>query len=171
MQISNKNLVLIGMPGSGKSTVGIILAKHISYDFIDTDVLIQVSSQRALQDIIDSDGYMALREIEEQALLDLSVHSHVVSTGGSAVYSEKGMAALKKEGVCVFLDVTLATLENRIGDYSSRGIAKRADQSLLDVFEERNVLYRRYADITVKCDSLSVDQVCDEIVRGVEGLS
>lgn len=165
----SSNIVLIGMPGSGKSTVGVILAKKTMRDFVDTDILIQKSQSRPLQDIVDTDGYLVLRDIEEQVLLDLDVHNHVISTGGSAVYGERAMAHLKADGVAVFLDVTLATLEARVPDFSTRGLAKRPDQSFEELFDERNALYRRYADITVKCDGLTPEQVCAQIMHMLEG--
>ena len=163
----SSNIVLIGMPGSGKSTVGVILAKKTMKDFVDTDILIQKSQSRPLQDIVDKDGYLALREIEEAVLLELNVHNHVVSTGGSAVYGERAMAHLKSGGVAVFLDVTLDTLEARVPDFSTRGLAKRPDQSFEELFAERNALYRRYADVTVKCDGLTPEQVCASIIAQV----
>lgn len=163
----SSNIVLIGMPGSGKSTVGVILAKKTMKDFVDTDILIQKSQARPLQDIVDKDGYLALREIEETVLLDLNVHNHVVSTGGSAVYGERAMAHLKSSGIAVFLDVTLDTLEARVPDFSTRGLAKRPDQSFEELFAERNALYRRYADVTVKCDGLTPEQVCASIIAQV----
>ncbi|HWT53404.1 MAG TPA: shikimate kinase [Rhodocyclaceae bacterium] len=159
------NIVLIGMPGSGKSTVGVILAKKTMRDFVDTDILIQKSLSRPLQDIVDNDGYLALREIEEQVLLDLHVQNHVISTGGSAVYGDAAMKHLKADGVAVFLDVTLETLEARVPDFSTRGLAKRPDQSFAELFEERNTLYRKYADVTVKCDGLTVEEVCARIME------
>lgn len=158
------NIVLIGMPGSGKSTVGVILAKKTMRDFVDTDILIQKAVSRPLQDIVDNDGYLALREIEEKVLLDLHVHNHVISTGGSAVYGDAAMKHLKTDGVAVFLDVTLDTLEARVPDFSTRGLAKRPDQSFAELFEERNMLYRKYADVSIKCDGLTVEEVCARIM-------
>jgi shikimate kinase len=159
------NFVLIGMPGSGKSTVGVILAKKTSRDFVDTDLLIQRSQGRKLQDIVDQDGYFALRHIEERILLDLSVRNHVIATGGSAVYSDQAMAHLKSEGLAIFLDVDLATLESRIPDFSTRGLAKRPDQSLSELFKERFELYTKHADITIKCGRLTQEDVCARIIE------
>lgn len=158
------NIVMIGMPGSGKSTIGVILAKKISHGFVDTDLLIQSSQGCKLQDIVDNDGYVALRHIEERVLLDLLVHDHVIATGGSAVYSDQAMAHLKSDGLAVFLDVELATLESRVPDFSTRGLAKRPDQSLSSLFDERCVLYKKYADITIKCGSLTQEDVCARII-------
>jgi shikimate kinase len=161
------NIVLIGMPGSGKSTVGVVLAKKTMRDFVDTDILIQKSQSRPLQDIVDKDGYLALRHIEEEALLGLDLQNHVISTGGSAVYGDRAMQHLKATGVAVFLDVTLATLEARVPDFSTRGLAKRPDQTFEELFDERNTLYRRYADVTIKCDGLTVEEVCASIMAAI----
>jgi len=165
MSLSNSNIVLIGMPGSGKSTIGVILAKRSSHDFVDTDLLIQSAAQRSLQDILDQDGYLRLRELEEEALLTLDMHNHVISTGGSAVYSAPAMEHLKRNGICVYLNVSLDTLRSRIADYETRGIARRPDQSFEDLFEERTRLYRQYADITVDGDGLTQEAVCSEILE------
>ncbi len=165
MPYNKSNIILIGMPGAGKSTAGVILAKKTSRDFIDTDVLIQVSKGRSLQDIVDKDGYMDLRRIEEEVLLDLHCDNHVIATGGSAVYSGPAMQHLKSDGVVVFLDVELPVLKNRIKDYDKRGLAKHPDQSLEDLFEERLVLYKKYADVTIDCSGLTQEEVCAWIER------
>jgi shikimate kinase len=149
-QTDPKNIILIGMPGCGKSTVGVLLAKRLGLGFIDTDLLIQQKTGRTLQDIVDREGYQALRRIEEDVLLKLDVQRQVISTGGSAVYSNRGMCYLKSGGVVVFLDIPLPVVMQRIGDYSLRGISRRPDQSLEALFEERLELYSEYADIRVK---------------------
>ena len=161
------NIVLIGMPGAGKSTAGVILAKLTSRDFIDTDVLIQISQGRLLQNIVDTEGHTALRRIEEDIILGLHCDHHVIATGGSAVYSPAAMTHLKSNGIVVFLDVDLPTLESRIHDFDSRGLAKRPDQTLSELFDERIVLYRKYADITVDCVGLSHEEVCAQIIKRV----
>lgn len=165
MADSRSNIVLVGMPGSGKSTVGVILAKLTSRDFVDTDVLIQAAEGRSLQDIVDTDGHMALREIEERILLGMTCHNHVIATGGSAAYSEAAMRHLGTGGVIVFLDVDLPTLEVRVADFDKRGLAKRPDQTFADLFAERFPLYMRCADVVIKCAALTQDQVCAEIVK------
>jgi len=167
---SKSNLVLIGMPGSGKSTIGIILAKRTSHDFIDTDVLIQSIHSRSLQDILDKDGYLKLREIEADALQGLNVTNHVISTGGSAVYSDAAMQHLKQDGVMIYLDVSLDTLRSRITDYETRGIAKRPDQSFDELFLERTLLYRKYADITIAGEGLNQEQVCQQLMAALQTL-
>ncbi len=161
----DKNLVLIGMPGSGKSTVGVLLAKLTSRDFVDTDVVIQGHEHRSLQDIIDNDGYLMLRDIEEKWVSTLNLENTVISTGGSVVYSEKSMTNLSSNGLNIFLDVSLDTLMQRINDYDQRGIARRPNQSFEELFEERSALYEKYADIIIDADQLSQDEVCHEILK------
>lgn len=157
------------MPGAGKSTVGVILAKLTSRNFVDTDVLIQISQDRTLQGIVDTDGYTALRIIEQDVLLGLSVRNCVVSTGGSAVYSDSAMEYLKSDGLVVFLDVDLPTLESRVHDVRTRGLAKRADQSFVEMFHERMILYAKYADITIECSGLTQEEVCARIIDHASG--
>jgi len=164
-EVARSNIILIGMPGSGKSTVGVILAKLTGRGFTDTDVLIQISEGRSLQEIVDADGYMALRKIEEEILLHFDCRDHVIATGGSAVYSHIAMERLKLNGVIFFLDVDMAMLESRIHDFESRGLAKRPDQTLSDLFEERHPLYAKYADVTVACAGLTHEEVCARIIN------
>jgi shikimate kinase len=162
------NIVLIGMPGSGKSTVGVILAKQASMAFVDTDLLIQTEEGRSLQNIVDSDGHMALRAVEERVLMKLDPRNHVIATGGSAVYSSAAMEHLKSAGVVVFLDVTLEALKSRVHDYETRGLAKRPDQTVEDLFAERAALYRKYADVTITCMGLAQEEVCEKILEAVK---
>lgn len=163
----SKNIILIGMPGSGKSTVGVLLAKQLGFGFIDTDLLIQQDAGRTLQDIVDHDGYQALRHIEENTLLKLDVQKQVISTGGSAVYSRSGMHHLKKNGIVVFLDIPLPVVVHRIGDYSLRGISRRPGQTLEALFEERLELYNQYADLLVKGEGRNQDEVCEATIQGL----
>ncbi len=156
---------MIGMPGSGKSTVGIILAKMTSKNFLDTDVLIQLRTGRSLQDIVNKDGHMALRKVEEEVLLSIDCINHVIATGGSAAYSECAMTHLKKDGIVIFLHAGMETLQDRIHNYKTRGLAKRPDQSFADLFAERIALYRQYADIIIKCDDQSQEDVSLDIVH------
>ena len=167
MVADTRNLVFIGMPGSGKSTVGVLVAKRLGLGFVDTDLLIQQEAGRTLQDIVDQDGYVALRHIEEQVLLGLNVQGQVISTGGSAVYSEAAMKHLQANGTVVFLDIPLECVIERIGDYSLRGISRRPDQSLSDLFDERFALYTQYADLTVQGEGMNQDQVCEAVITGL----
>jgi shikimate kinase len=161
------NIVLIGMPGSGKSTVGVILAKLLRKGFIDTDVEIESREGRSLQDIVDHDGYLTLRAIEGKVLLGLDISNHVIATGGSAVYSHAAMDHLKSQGILVFLKADLNTLKARVPDFATRGLAKRPDQNVDDLFAERFALYQQYADITVDCEGLTDEEVCARIVKAL----
>ncbi|MBC7184827.1 MAG: shikimate kinase [Marinobacter sp.] len=167
-QTDTSNIILIGMPGSGKSTVGVLLAKRLGLGFVDTDLLIQERAGRTLQEIVNHDGYQTLRQIEEEVLLALDVRHKVISTGGSAVYSAAAMAHLKANGVVVFLDIPLDLVIERIGDHSARGISRRPDQSLAELFDERSALYTRYADLTVAGEGRNQDEVCEAVVRDLQ---
>ena len=167
MHMDSRNLVMIGMPGSGKSTVGVLLAKRLGLGFIDTDLLIQEQAGRTLQEIVDQDGYKALRHIEEEVLLNLNVQHKVISTGGSAVYSAAAMAHLKASGTVIFLDIPLALVIERIGDYSLRGISRRPDQSLEALFEERLELYSRFAVLSVTGEGRNQDEVCEAVIANL----
>ncbi len=167
MHHDHSNIVLIGMPGAGKSTVGVLLAKRLAKNFVDTDLLIQSAEGRPLQDIVDHDGYMALREIEERVLLGMTVENHVVATGGSAAYSDAAMRHLKRNGLVVFLDISLDSLRSRVRDYDTRGIARRPDQSFEDLFDERFRLYSKYADIVVDEENLTPEETVERIVTAL----
>lgn len=161
--IARSNIVLIGMPGAGKSTVGVILAKQLARNFLDTDLLIQVEEGQSLQQIVDREGYLSLRRIEERVLLGLACRDHVIATGGSAVYGESAMEHLRALGAIVFLDVDLPTLVGRIRDFGTRGVARRPEQTLADLFEERSALYRRFAETVIDCRGLTQELVCAAI--------
>jgi shikimate kinase len=160
------NIVLIGMPGSGKSTIGSMLSKSLSMDFMDTDILIQNREGRSLQEIVDSDGPMGLRMAEERALLNIDCNNNIIATGGSAVYSHDAMRHLGANGVIVFLDVNLVALKSRIDNYELRGLAKQPGQTLEELFMERFHLYRKYAQVTIDCNALTTqDEVCKAIIK------
>jgi len=162
------NVVLIGMPGVGKSTVGVLLAKVMSRDFIDTDVVIQARECRTLQDIIDQEGLASFRLIEERHILMSAYSGTVIATGGSVVYSGPAMEYLRERGVVVFLDVSLGRLKERLTNLAVRGVAMGAGQSLESLYEERMPLYRRFADVTVDCEDLNHEQVVERVARVLE---
>lgn len=165
MTEAQKSIVLIGMPGAGKSTIGILLAKELGLDFIDTDISIQVRWGKTLQQITDESGYMVLRDYEEQVLLSENIDHKVVATGGSAVYSDAGMARLKASATVIFLDVSLPALQQRVTNFDTRGIARRPEQSFEDLFAERSLLYQRYADIRIDCSNLGVSEALQAVLE------
>jgi shikimate kinase len=167
-QMSGKNIVLIGMPGSGKSTVGILLAKSLKRPFVDTDLLIQQKENRYLQDIIDSDGLEAFIKIEEQVILGLNVSNHIIATGGSVIYSEKAIAKLRENGVLVYLNLKLYKLEQRLKNIKTRGIAMKKGQTLKDLYIERIPLYKKYADIEIDCSRKHIEMIVSEIKEKFE---
>lgn len=159
------NITLIGMPGAGKSTVGIILAKNLTFGFIDTDVLIQINQQRSLQQIINESDHLNLRTIEEKEILKLNIDKHIIATGGSVPYSRKAMAHLKSISKIVFLNVSYEELERRIKNFATRGISKSPDQTFRDLYEERQIMYRKHADMTVDCNKIDQEQVAIEVTN------
>lgn len=160
---------LTGMPGAGKSTVGVILAKLCGLRFIDTDLDIQVRENATLQHILERDGYQRLRAIEQEVLLAIPLEHAIISTGGSVVYSQPGMRRLKAAGAVVYLEADLATLEQRVSAAPLRGIACDPGQTYARVFAERTPLYKRYADITIDASGAGPDAVAAEIFARLVG--
>jgi len=158
-----KNIVLIGMPGAGKSMVGVLLAKTLKKKFIDTDLVIQERTGRHLQEIIDTDGPDAFLRIEEEAVLSHDFRNTVIATGGSVVYSRRAMEHLKADGIIVYLEVTFAAMKKRLANITTRGIVAHPGQGLRDLYSERVPLYEQYADITVDC----TDEHFEAIVRTI----
>ncbi|MEE1007137.1 MAG: shikimate kinase [Acutalibacteraceae bacterium] len=147
--MKKSNIVLIGMPGAGKSTVGVVLAKTAALEFVDTDLLIQKQTGRKLQEIIDNDGIDEFLKIEGEIISRVDCKNSVIATGGSAVFSESAMNNLRRDGVIVFLDVPLAEIKRRVDNITTRGIAMKSGETLETVYNERLPLYKKYADITV----------------------
>ena len=160
-----QNLTLIGMAGAGKSTLGVLLAKALGYDFIDTDILIQQKHKKLLQEIIDEDGIDAFLAIEEDILSELTIDRAIIATGGSAVYSDKAMQALKQHSTVVYLEVPYEEILSRVKNISTRGIVLKHGNSLKDAFEERQPLYHQYADIVVDCSKKDIESTLSEIIN------
>ena len=159
-----KNIVLIGMPAVGKSTIGVLLAKTLGFSFVDTDLIIQQQTGRLLQDIIDKDGLDAFCIAEERAICSVSESENaVIATGGSAVYSREAMLHLKKSGTVYYLSLPTEELQKRLSNIKTRGIAMRPGDSIADVFRRRAELYAEYADITVECLGKSAEDTVGEI--------
>ena len=144
-----KNIILIGMPGSGKSTVGVLLAKWMGMDFIDTDILIQKASGQMLYQMIEEKGIEAFIKAEEDILKSIQCRHSIVATGGSAVYGPEAMAHMAQLGSRVYLKLSSEIIEGRIGNLSTRGVVIREGETIVDLYKERAPLYERYADITV----------------------
>ena len=160
-----KNVVLIGMPGCGKSTCGVLVAKALCMDFVDTDLLIQQKEKMPLQAIIDQKGEGCFEQAEESAVCGLSVSGAVIATGGSVVYSQKAMAHLKQNGFVVYLNVSFQTMLKRIADIKSRGILLKQGETLEAMFKSRGALYSQYADFVLDCDDKSIESTVSEIVN------
>lgn len=159
------NVILIGMPGCGKSTLGVLLAKSLGMTFLDTDLVIQDREHALLSQLIrthGSDGFLAL---EESICAQLDVNNSVIATGGSVVYSQAGMEALKRNGAVVYLSATYEEVEKRVTNITTRGIVLKHGCSLQDAFVERVPLYERYSDYTVDGTGKSIEECVEEIVR------
>lgn len=165
-----ENIILTGMPTSGKSTVGVILAKILGKDFIDSDILIQKREGAALSEIIENKGIDGFLECEEQALLAINVSNTVIATGGSAIYSEAGMKHLSEEAVVIYLKIGQEDLKKRLKSIKERGVVMRPGESLEDMFATRSELYERYADITVEEEGASVEDTVNAVAGALRNL-
>ena len=159
------NLILIGMPGAGKSTVGVVLAKVLQYSFVDSDLVIQNEEGKRLCEIIEQEGLDGFLRIENRINAGLQTQRSVIATGGSVVYGREAMEHLQSIGKIVYLKLSYETLKTRLGDLRYRGVAIKDGQSLLDLYRERAALYEKYADITVETDGLSIEETVNEITR------
>ena len=162
-----KNIILIGMPACGKSSVGVILAKTAAMSFVDTDLLLQEKEGRKLQYIIDDQGMDEFLKIEERILSSVNAENAVISTGGSAVYCEGAMAHLKSVGTVVYLKLSLSEIDRRLKNIKTRGIAMGPGETLADLYDYRVPLYERYADITIDAEGLTIEETIAEILKRV----
>jgi len=162
------NIVLIGMPGVGKSTVGVILAKVLGYQFVDSDLVIQKEEGKLLKDIIAEVGPEGFIEVENRINASLKVENSVVATGGSVVYGQAAMEHLKEIGTIVYLSLPYREIERRLSDIKGRGVVLREGQTLRDLYEERTLLYEKYADIQIDETGLNVEETIDAILKSRE---
>jgi len=160
-----QTISLIGMPGAGKSAVGVLLAKLAGLAFRDTDLDIQVHAQATLHEILQRDGFMQLRELEQQVLMQIPLEHSVISTGGSVVYADAAMARLAAAGPVVYLRTPFETLEQRVAATPHRGIASSPGQTFANIYAERTPLYERYADLTVDTADATAEQVAFLVFR------
>lgn len=163
-----RNLILTGMPACGKSTMGVVLAKTLGMSFVDTDLLIQEEENEKLQNIIDERGMQEFLAVEERVLSSVDVENSVVSTGGSAVYSDKAMKHLKENGTVVYIKLSLEEIERRLNNIKTRGIAMKPGETLADLYALRVPLYEKYADITVETEGFSIEESIEALIGALE---
>lgn len=163
MKNKKENIVLIGMPGVGKSTAGVVLAKVLGFQFVDSDLIIQQQEKRLLKEIIASEGVDGFIAVENRVNASLQAERSVIATGGSVIYGEEAMAHLKEIGTVIYLKVPFSVLEKRLSDIRGRGVTLRDGQTLADIYEERIPLYEKYADIVIEEEGKSIEDTVAEI--------
>ena len=163
--MKKNNIVLIGMPGVGKSTIGVVLAKMLGYDFIDADLVIQEKEKKLLREIIAEVGAEGFIEVENRVNSSIEAEHAIIATGGSVVYGAEAMAHLKEIGTVLYLKLPYEELQKRLRDIKGRGVVLKDGQTLKDLYEERVPLYEKYADLTVDEERCSIEQTIDKIVK------
>lgn len=163
--MNRRNIILIGMPASGKSTVGVILAKEMKLKFTDTDLILQEQTDQTLIEIIDERGMKGFLELENLTLSTLSVSRSVIATGGSAVYGSEAMENLKELGTIVYLKHRFEVINSRLNNIETRGVVMENGQTLQDLYNERTPLYEKWADLTIEADGLTTEQTVCKIVK------
>lgn len=158
-----KNIVLIGMPGAGKSTIGVVLAKRVGFKFVDSDLVIQEKEGKLLHEIISEVGNDGFIEVENRINAALECNESVIATGGSVIYGEDAMRHLKEIGTVVYLKLSYEEINKRLANLKDRGVVLKENQTLKDLYNERTVLYERYADIMFECDGKSIEQIVTDL--------
>jgi len=161
------NIVLIGMPGAGKSTLGVLLAKTMGLHFTDTDIVIQKREKKLLQQIIKEQGMEAFLDKEMMAVLSVQCEDTVIATGGSVIFREKAIEHLKKLGKLVYLDLDFEEIEKRLKNIKTRGIAMSSNKTLKDIYQDRKPLYEQYADITINCKNKEAEEIVEIIQKSL----
>ncbi len=159
-----KNIVLIGMPGAGKSTVGVVLAKKLGFSFLDSDLLIQDHEKMLLHEIIEQKGLDGFNQIENEVNASITATNSVIATGGSVIYGKEAMEHLKTIGTVIYLQLNYEELKERLGDLEERGVSIRPGMTLKDLYAERTPLYETYADLTITCDDKPIRKIVQEVV-------
>ena len=163
-----KNIVFIGMPASGKSTVGVVVAKRLGYKFVDTDLVIQEVEKRLLKEIIAEEGNEGFLRIEDRVNAEIQEERAVISPGGSVVYCENAMRHYKETGMIVYLHTSYETISNRLHNAKNRGVVLKDGQTLKDLYEERTALFERYADLTINEEGRDLEETIEEVLRVLE---
>lgn len=166
-----KNIILVGMPGCGKSTLGVILAKKINYGYIDSDSVIVALQGKLLPDLIEELGNEAFLDLEARVISSITAQRCVISTGGSAIYREDVIKKMKENGVVIYLKISFEEVEKRLGDLKERGVVLKKGFSLRDLYEERDPLYEKSADIVVELDGSSIEKNAEKLIRAVKGIN
>jgi len=161
------NIVLIGMPGAGKSTIGVLLAKALNYDFLDCDLVIQQNNGKKLYEIINEIGIDEFLKIEDSTISNINKEKTIIATGGSAVYGKNAMSHLKDAGIVVYLKLSCVEIINRISNITTRGIAMKKGKTIFDIYEERVPLYEQYADVVIDAEGKSIEETVSVIVNEI----
>ncbi|MCH5259886.1 MAG: shikimate kinase [Lachnospiraceae bacterium] len=161
------NIILIGMPGAGKSTVGVVLAKKLGYAFVDSDLVIQAKEGRLLYEIIAERGIEGFWSAEEEVNISIDADRTVIATGGSVVYGSRAMEHFKQMGTVIYLQLSCDAIADRLGNLNERGVTLRDGQGLEELYAERVPLYEKYADTTVNCEHLTIREIVEQIVQGL----
>ena len=160
-----KNIVLIGMPGAGKSTVGVVLAKRMGMSFMDSDLVIQEQEGKTLHEIIEERGTEGFLEVENRVNASIQPRNTIIATGGSVIYGKSAMEHLSEIGKVCYLKLSYESIDERLGDLEQRGVALKTGQSLIDLYKERIPLYEKYANITIDCENKNIREIVSEIAR------
>lgn len=163
-----KNIIFIGMPGAGKSTIGVVIAKIFGYDFVDSDLLIQKQEGDILEHLIDQHGIDGFLKIENQVNRDINVKKTVISTGGSVCYCDEALKRMSEHGVIVYIKTDYESLHKRLGDLHQRGVVIRKGSTLLDLYNERTPLYEQYADLVVDVSECKIEEAIERIKKSLK---
>lgn len=159
----NNNIILIGMPGAGKSTIGVVLAKKLGYEFIDSDIVIQNKYKKILQELINEHGIDGFEKIENDVNKNLNTKNSVIATGGSAIYGKEAMEHFDSIGTVIYLNLPYEEIEQRLGNLEERGVTIKKGQTLKDLYNERTPLYKKYANVIIDCQGKTIREIVEEI--------